>query len=232
MDINSFDTLLSEGESDFISDNMDKERVKESIKILANNHWHVIDELESGHPVNDNYHYLKGIISKANEFDIEYIKKIINKQYKPLILRGTVGAYIFACSYGSYGDITSNCSPLCLNNVGHGECSYQIWERPKKSENYIRINTGHRSEAYVFAGETFDGFLEEDVKNMKLCGVSSVYIYTGDDNNHSLVNANIKISDVKIKKLPDVEENTTNPTIKIIQLIVFFSIISSLIFLF
>lgn len=112
--------------------------------------------------------YLK--ILSLKEENREKFDALLIEEFRPSIIEeGTLGAFLFGCSQGTYGDINSNCSPLCTEEIN--TCEYQIWSYNKDTSTFRQINPSHVGKGFIFVDEDFVGFTKEEIKNFKAKGL-------------------------------------------------------------
>ena len=190
MEDSAFDTLITDGESESEIVSVDRRDLKEAISCLANNHWHKPSDLPTNHKVVKSYNLVNLVVSLAKEDEMRMINDIINKQYRPVrITEGTVGAFLFGCKQKDYGDVNRDCSPLCINALGHDKCQHQVWvDQGSTPSRFIRINVPDPPSeiAYVYAKKGFSGFNSNDLSDFGSAGVKKVQVYITEDTTHSL----------------------------------------------
>jgi hypothetical protein len=200
---------------------IDHKDITDAITCLVDNPHNKIKDLDNDSKVLKSYQLIKFISTSLNKSELnDHLAKVISKEYRPTnILPNTVGAFLFGCSQGHYGDISRYCSPLCINNLGFkniseideshtSSCDNQVWMQNDLDNNvrfYPLIQPKNSNKAYIFVDESFDGFTQKELLLLHQADVTKAKIITTKKSKH-----HIKLNWTNLNNLQRKDSNFLN----------------------
>lgn len=177
--------------------------IQEAIDRLLPNCHVFLDALKDNDVLLSAIYQLKKIVQKEPTL----IRNLLTKQFRPTYIQtGTVGAFLFGCLQYQYGDVTKNCSPLCIGNLNFDtqHCEYQVWTQ-NQNGSYVQIQYSPTNHAYVYTNSHPLTFTISDIKKFKSSGIQFIQILSSQSLQH---HRRTKLRN--ISQLPTV--NNTHPT--------------------
>lgn len=214
------------------------------IDILSDNSDMIISNINKGSKLYHNYKLLKNKIKKYQNTDrFDLIIDIIKKQYRPTYIKpNTIGSFLYGCFQNFYGDISKECSILCIGNINDStDCLYQVYslDVEKKEDRLKQISRTESNRAIIYINKKTFQLMENEVSYLKQNGIEYVKILITKKSKHytlykmtnidsiPIYNTNIS-HDSKSKSninLINIKTNKTNTKLYIIIFIIIIIII-------
>lgn len=184
----------------------DLQKLEKYIKILTDNYKLKLNDLEKHSDIKDSYEHINNITIDDNVQDDLVL--LISKQYRPSqIMPDTVGSFLFGCFQQTYGDIPSECSPLCAYSINNGEnvsmqkCDSQIYiqylDDPRtggpgghggaEDQRFIKLGNSSSPQGYIFVKLNFLGFTLQEKEYFKEQGIYRIQVLVTKDSKHHTV---------------------------------------------
>ena len=187
---------------------MNNLNIENDVKLLASNYRYNLEDIDSFPELNKAYDHVR-----SGEHDKQSIIKAILKQYRPSHIEpGTVGCYLFGCFQQTHGEISSNCSPLCMDSIQNSDmsvtnCRYQIWIQTYE-DGYTRFkklgNNNNSDKSYIYVNQTFTGFYPSEFNIFKKAGIEQAQIMVTTGLKHHSI--------TKMSRLENLPINSTENT--------------------
>jgi hypothetical protein len=180
--------------------------LEKNIKVLTDNYTVKLEEIEGYPDINNSY----SIINDKITYNKDDIIKLILKQYRPSqILPETVGSYLFGCFQQDYGDIPSECSPLCAYGIKNNDdltlenCTNQIYiqyldDSINSSPRFTKLGKSNSTQGLVFVKLNFIGFTTNEREYFRRNGIYKLQVLTTKDSKHHTILKMRSIDDIPI----------------------------------
>ncbi len=171
-----------------------------------------LDDVPRKSKLNKHFTYLKSIDFTKKQ-NMKKLDKAINHSFRPTTLTpDTIGSFLFGCRQNTYGDVSKECSPLCINSLPSDTqqmyCENEVYElnpyNHASSDNRLKLI--HQNDSYkgsVFVENHFDGFNNEEINTLRRQGVGSVDLYNTDNSRHWCIGQDLSLNQLpKLAKTP------------------------------
>jgi len=187
----------------------DIKQLEKYVKLLTDNYKLKIDDLSNYPSVNNSYHTINSMIQDS--FRKNNIVDIILRQYRPSqIVPETVGSFLFGCFQQTYGDIPSECSPLCAYSISNNNsttlerCNSQIhiqyldYSYEMNNVRFIKLGRSESNQGYIFVNLNFMGFTHEEKEYFRENGLIKVQVLVTKDSKHHTIFKMRDLNDIPI----------------------------------
>ena len=199
------------GVTSFDIASFDINKLEKYVKILTDNYKLKLNDLDNHPQVNQSYDAISSIIHNNNNNNSSKLINLILAQYRPSqIIPETVGSFLFGCFQQTYGDIPSECSPLCAYNISNDKgltlekCDSQIHIQYLDSvpldgkSRFIKLGVSGSKQGYIFVNLDFLGFTQSEREYFKSEGLSRIQVLVTKDSKHHTVLKMRNVEDVPI----------------------------------
>ena len=118
---------------------------------------------------------IKRYLDFLGKQDIEDLNKAIQQCFWPSELEsGTVGSFLFGCRQSYYGDVSVECSPLCIGSLPIDDqvCQEQVWTLDNKLN--ILKDREDSTKAKIYNNFGFNGLNGEQINMFKTNNIKNI----------------------------------------------------------
>lgn len=193
----------------------DSKKLEHYVKVLTDNYRLKIGDLQDYPEINKSYNVINDLTINPDKKD--NIVKLLLKQYRPSqIVPETVGSFLFGCFQQSYGDIPSECSPLCSYGIRNDDglilqqCNSQIHiqyleDIPSNGESrFTKLGRSTSKQGYIFVNLNFMGFTTREKEYFENNGLQKMQVLVTKDSKHHTI---LKMRD--LNDIPIIEKSKT-----------------------